>query len=85
MTTDIICHAGIGSKKERLPHGNWAIIQGYLIVGIISSTIISPSMYQFITTPRELPDELLTEVSKVPFLQFNIVTQLIEVPFVIEF
>ena len=50
--------AGKVNLEKKIPIGNWPIILGLLLVNNIAYSVVSPSMYQFITSPRSLPKEL---------------------------
>ena len=54
---------------ERIPHQNWPIILGLIVVHNTAFSILTPSIYQFITTPRSIPEELKTKevCEKYPF------------------
>ena len=47
------------SFEEDFPHHNWFIV--VLVLPFVSNTgylMLTPSIYQFVTTPRSLPEEL---------------------------
>ena len=49
--------SGKRNLESQFPHKNWAIIFALLVVNNTAFSVMSPSMYQFITTSRELTEE----------------------------
>ena len=47
--------------EERIPHKNWVLVLLLQTVASTTWSIQTPSIYQFITTPHSIPEELENE------------------------
>ena len=45
-------------RRENIPQWNWIVILGLNMITNVVITLPVPSMYKFITTPRELSREI---------------------------
>ena len=55
---------GSNNLEETFPHHNWILVVSIQILVTSSWTIKIPSIYQFVTTPRSLPEGLDNEEVK---------------------
>ena len=55
----IMSHSYIGKKnlEENFPHHNWILILSLQFVITTMWSVFTPSIYQFITTPRSPPED----------------------------
>lgn len=57
-------HLAVSAKrrgKEKFPHRNWPIIFGLQLLISTAYFIFTPSVYQFVTTPRSVPEDQANE------------------------
>lgn len=53
------------SLEERFPHNNWVVILLLQLLNGTALSLVTPSIYQFITTPTTPPEELTCDKDKV--------------------